>query len=67
MWGSNMLAHYSCRCNELFNSGNNDGIDGELFGGLKMIIFTGDLKQLQPVLDRTPYTDPATLKNPTTG
>jgi len=63
MWGSRMLASYSCRCNEIFNEGKFDDFGDnadEYFGGVNMVIFTGDLMQLQPVLDRAPYNVPET-------
>eukprot|EP00943_MAST-04B_sp_MAST-4B-sp1_P008330 g8330.t1 len=56
MWGKKLLGHFVGRSNELFNDGVHDGNDdGELFGGIPMVIFTGDLKQLQPVKDTAPY------------
>ena len=57
MWGKKLFGHYVGRCNELFNDGVHDeNNNGEFFGGVPMTIFTGDLKQLQPVLDTAPYT-----------
>ena len=41
MWGLKLLGHYVGRSNELFNDGVHDGNDdGELFGGIPMVIFT---------------------------
>ena len=51
MWGLKLLGHYVGRSDELFNDGVHDGNDdGELFGGISMVIFTGGFKQLQPLL-----------------
>lgn len=56
MWGLKLLGHYVGRSDELFNDGVHDGNDdGELFGGISMVIFTGGFKQLQPVRDTAPY------------
>ena len=58
MAGEKMLDHLSLRASELLNNGIETG---KCLNGIPIIVLSGDLRQLPPVLDRAPWLPPRNL------